>query len=1349
MYTWLSRFMTFVFLFNVLTPAYAQETGRRTVVIPKQDSSLPRYPLADPNHSPAMLEAQRQQELAHQAKEQVLSSRQEYLDSVAPRLEEAAVRFSEATTFEEMSAAYRTIEQIRRNGDSAVRRYNMDAMASAYAEMARAGDVGMTYYTENPHVAPDAISQTLGYDARLGSDPRKWPQYAAAEANLRAPSSVFCPSAAGFLAAYEKNELSLKDLLEYIDPMGFNCNDYLAVAYAAEVLYYILEAYISADSMTEEEREEMTIFLSHLRYRGSKALKRLNAKDDVQTEEIYMARGTLRILLAMLQRVAAANHLQLLEKKLYLVSPTKKLWQNNYPQQTNQPRGSVEGMQVFSFNFPNSRPSFEQFEKENTHVFESVPEEAMQAVEQGYARVQEVTYSSFKENPLSEKFRMPFFGWGMLPTNNTQENDLPNGAINDPFSAFREGMPGNLGEEFYDELVALRKNKPEQDAKEFTLLQLVTQYAAQYAVLMGNDSLLDDILRLFEEKPNSDFNTHYSQVLAALFNGIYETLHGFNVANTYASTFMFLKDAAGPSHARNTRVLALATLGRLTEPTNSTSEPHLRAEFVTNENGNTSNKYWLSYEDRFYLAKYTADLYEPLNNTSNYGMEDYGLNSDEMLSLSNELVGIYVQFLPMEAPTVTLGRCGSIEKMDTDNRRIITAANLEQTLAGEFRDANCPVYYTNGGVFVFGGRRGWVEMTKLNHINSRKYNKEITNKGMEIFGEALMWVFGGELISGAFRGLRLLYGVAKAAPRAFRAGNFAYRTTKGTQAYRMAAGVKRAQASLKTGSKYMSNVGFQNHLARNGMAYSATTKAAEPGLVRTTSAVTHGGMPYIPTPSTRVTLTAADATSGLARQATFPVDPGVFQWKNPIIRAQLERFAFQRGLGNTWSAAERGLYQENVWFKAFEEKYLLPSLRQPERVFEMGYGTEFDPISGRFITGPITKEILFPKTLTPGSLLAENPMLKAFGQQYWNTLRFFAWWKAGDVVAGITTRDAFNGWMAGKQEEAVKAEMDKHGDSFSEEAMAEMEAQSTGEEQSNPGDILGRVGGTPKESFAWYNVLTFPSEVWQALAPTRMDATDGSLILPPFMGGRWALSNVGVGSNPFINDAVKSQLAINAHQMDLGRARIGQANATLGEGSENILSSIREQRAAFVENIALLKEQYPTTNWAVTERELLGVLDAYEQAVQATSSITNISERSQQLTAVVDQYNGQLENAIAAFDEKYGNAMLAQMIKDFSTAQEDHIAALKDQKLHITNPALFARLQNIYTQVIDGLKTVQRTKYPSVEAKIAASNRYILAFNQSMEELDKEYQLFSVTSAEHAREELFPDESSEFATSAY
>lgn len=1334
MYTWLSRFMTFVFLFNVLSPAYAQETGRRNAA-PQQDSSSPRYNRrpADPNYSPAMLEAQKQRDLAQQAKEQVLQSRQEYLDSVAPRLEEAAARFSEATTFEEMSAAYQQLNQIRKDGDSAVQRYNRDMMASSYTEMARAGDVGMTYYTENHHVAPDAISQTLGYDARLGSDPRKWPQWAAAEANLRAPASVYCPSSANFLEEYKKNQLSLKDLLEYIDPMGFNCTDYLAVAYAAEVLYYMLEAFTEDGSLSEEEQEEMTVFLSQLRYRASMSLKRLNAKDEIQTEEIYMARGTLRILLAMLQRVAQANHLQLAEKKLYLVSPTKKLWQNNYPQQTNKPRRSVEGRQTFSFNLPNSRPSFEQFEKENTYVFESVPEEAMQSVEQGYAKVQEVTYSSFKENPLSEKFRTSFIGSKFL-SGNTEKNNLPQGAVEDPFVAFREGMPGNLGEQFYDELVALRKDKPGQDSKEFTLLQLVTQYAAQYAVLTGNDSLLDDILRLFEEKSNTDFNTHYSQVLASLFNGIYETLRGFNVRSTYAPVFSFLIDAAKDSHSTDTRVLALATLGRLTEQTNSTSEPHLRAEFVIAEDGNRSNKYWLSYEDRFYLAKYTADLYEPLNNTSNYGMESYGLKSDEMLSLSNELAGIYMQFLPMEAPTVTLGRCGHVDNVDMDNRRIITAGDLQQTLQGEFRDADCQFYYTNGGVFVFGGRRGWVEMTKLNHINSRKYTQEITNKGMEIFGEALMWVFGGALIGSAFRGLRLLYGVTKALPRAWKAGKFVYRTTKGARTYRMAAGLRRANASLKTGSKYMSNFNFQNHLAQNGMAYSVTTKAAEPGLVRTTSAVTHGGMPYIPAPTTRVTLTAADAASGLARQATFGVSPTVARWSNPVMRAQLERFAFQQGLGNTWTAADRIMYQRSMMWR-----------------------NAYDKLWNDFAVGKLVnprEPFVFPQGVTlpyyPGAVLAENPIAKALWLQYWNTWRFFAGWEAGDFAAGLATRDSFNGWMAGKQEEAVKAEMDKHGDSFSDEAMAEIEAQNSGEGQSNPGDILGRVGGTPKEGFSWYNWLTFPSEVWQTIAPADPDATDGSLILPPFMEGRWALFNMGVGSNPFINDAVKSQLAINAHQMDLGRARIGQANTALGEGAENILAGIAEQRTALKENIVTLKAQYPNVNWSADERELLGLFDAYDQAVAATKSISDLSERSRQLTAVVDQYNGQLNTKFAAFDNKYGNVIVAQMIEDFTIGQEDAEMAFKDQFVHITQPALFARMQNMYTQVLDGLKKVQRTQFSSVNEKIAACDKYILAFNQGMEALNKELQLSDVISAENdAREELYPNESSEFGTSAY
>ncbi|MDD6152724.1 MAG: hypothetical protein PUC11_02085 [Elusimicrobia bacterium] len=1312
MYTWLSRFMTAVFLLNILSPAYAQ-------------APLPRRRSVYQN--PQVGEAQRQADIARGVVQGLEESRQKYLDNIAPDRESAHDEFLNSSTFEEMAAAYKKLDELRRKGSKTLSTYQTEINGAQYRSLQAAGGVTFEYYRQNPHVALDAVSQMLGYDPRFGSNPNNWLAWADSYSRLFRTDG--CPSASSFLDNLKNNKFeTTEELLEYIDPLGFNCNDYLAVAYAAETMYYMLEEFTRPGSVSDEQREEMTVFFSHARYRAVASLKRLN-RLDASDETLYMARGMLRILLAILEEAASANNLQLLEKKLYLLEPTKKLWQKNYPQPSQKTQTVGEGRWI-SVSLLSTRPSYKTFVQNHTQVVEELSAELTKAVSQGYVKVQEVTYSDYwGKNPLEK-----FVNW--------VEHAFGKGTLShETLASLREGIPGDLDKEFYDELVDLKGKASGPESKEFALLQLAVQYAAQFAVLTGNERLLKDMLALFEDSSSSDMKTTYSEVLAALFNSIYETLRGFNVSNNYTSAIMFLLDAAKESHATNTRVLAAATLGRLTEKPDSVEHAPMRAEFLVSQEGEVVNKYWLSYEDRFYVAQSVADLYAPLQNTSRYGMQDYGLNSDEMVSLSNELVGIYMQFLPLEAPTVTLGRCGRVEKMDTENRRIITAGDLRQTKEGVFRDADCQYYYTNGGVFVFGSRYA-VEMTTLNDRNSRKYEQEITNKGMEIFGEALMWVFGGALMGGAFRGLRLLAGVPKSLPRAVRSGKLVYNATKGTRVYRWTAAAKRARASVKVGSKYMSDFNFNAHLAKNGMAYNVTTSAAKPGLVKTTTAVSHGAAPRIPSPSTRVTVTAADAASGLARQATFGVNPNITRWSVPVQRAQFLRFTQQQGLRNVWSSADRIMFQRSVMWRNAHNK-----------------------LWGDFAGGKLVRPgepFRFPDGVSlpyyPGSILAEHPLVNAGLTAYGQTLRFFGAWKAGDILAGIAIREPFNLWMLRQQEEAVNAEAAKHGDSLSPEALAEVNAQNSGTPQSQPGDVLTRVGGTLKEPFGWINALTFPSYLWQSIAPSDMDKTDGSLILPPFMIGRAALAEAGVVSNPFITDAVKQQLAINAHRIDLARARIAKANNQLAEVTEANINAFAEQRATLQQTTASLKAAFPDVDWAADERAFLTVLNNYEQALHDTEKITNISDRSKQVAAVIKQYDGQLVPMYEQFAAKQYDASVSSQldvaIKDWVDGLEDDLFRLQYFGLDSSHPELCVRLNEIYMNVINGLKAVQR-KAVSGQVKAAEARRYIQEFKQAIEVFGKEVDLLLVSKAAAGdvsaedKSELYPEESTEVPSQAY
>lgn len=1187
MYTWLCRVMAVIFTFNILSPAYAQTPRSRRKIQMPGEAALARA-RGDVAQAGARVDS-------------LYNARSQYYNDYKEQLQAAKEAFLAASTPEEVDEAYRQLDSLRRTGSGVMSNYGRE-VAAAVQDQLNAGSVAsFEYYRQNPHVAPDAISQTMGYDVRAGSiNPKHFPFIASNTGN--AARSAGCPTSAEFLEKLKNNKFeSMEEMLDYLDPLGLNCSDYLAVAYAAETLYYAVEEFTRPESVPAEQAEELKVFFAHAQKRASESLKRLNTLN-AKNAELYAARGTLRILLAFLQKAVEENNLPLGEKTLYFAYPTKAAYNQAYPKpkpMTAKRQVVGDGVMIYQISGGgawaawSSRPSYEDFARQNSYFYETRPTNLP-----ANWKVEEVTLSSLESNPRAQE-AADTVHYGVIPPN----------ALYDPMAVLTgRNEQERLGNEFLQELRDFKTQNPSADSQEFALLSLDMQYAAQFAVLTGNDAMLSQMVEMFEEKPGTnirgeysqyhttDFKTKYSDVLSILFNSVYETLNGFNVSRTYMSVFMFLMEMAGPAHATDTRILALGTLGMLTQPTDSISETALRAEFLSID-GETTNKYWLSYEDRFQLALYVADIYAPLQSTSNYGMEDYGLNAEQMLALSDQLSGIYMNFLPMEAPTVTLGPCMKVEKMDMDNRTIITRGTFINQRQGYFVDGNCPFHYTEGGTFVFKST-GTVEMLLDNHINWKKKEKESVNKGMEILGESLLWVFGGAIIGGVFRGLRLLAGVARSLPRAIRAGKIAYNTTKGTRVWRTVAALKRGQASLKVGAKYMTQGNFEAYLARNGMAYTVEHTPVKPGLVPTTSAVTPAGAPRIPPPTTRVTATAADAYSGLARTRTFGVYPeGLAGMPVPVQRAQFLRFLQQNGMRNEWTAVERAAWNRSLMFR-----------NGANELFSNGY------TMGNLADG-----------YYPGLFLTNHPVLSAVGKSYWNTVKFFYGFKAFDTLAAMTYKQPFDRWMAHAQEEAVNAEMATHGDSLSPEALAELEAQNGSGSTAAPSDIMASVGGNMKEGFSWLDALTFPSWAWQQFAPAEPDAVDGASILPPFMYGKYALASMGVGSDPFMTDAMRTQIALNAHRVDLTRARIGRINTQLNQGTQAILTDIQQAKATLSSEFAELRTAFPG-NWNAEERAFNSLYTDYEAEVRAAEKITNLNDRSKKLGEINEKYAGKIED---------------------------------------------------------------------------------------------------------------------------
>lgn len=1355
MYTWLCRVMAVLFTFNILSPAYAQ------VPLPRVSRDGRRPLIGLDRRSPGEIKAAERRDASAATLDSLRSSRAQYMETFAEELAAAQDAFLSATTQADIDAAYKNLDQLRRTGSGVLWNYKRQIGAAVKESMDAQNAATFEYYAANPHVAPDAVSQTMGRDMRYPVSQEtiwKMSQGESASAN--------CPTSNEFLEKLNSNKFDTpEEMLDYLDPMGLNCRDYLAVAYAAETLFYMMEEFTTPKPVPDGEAENLKVFLAHAQKRASESLKRLNAVSS-QEGTLYMARGTLRILLAILQNAVDTNHLQLSEPQLYFVYPSKAGYKKAYPK-PKEPltmHSKLENDRLVSYTTGdfkaweryNNRPTYEAYVQENSYFYKELPANVQK--QKKYWNVETVTFSSLGSHARAQK---------ALDNGNFK-------GLQDPMGAFGgSGVPPYLEEEFLNELRAFKAKNPSEDSKEMSLLRLDTQYAAQFAVLSGNSAMLSKMVAMFEEKPGknihgeytvhraTDFNTPYSSVLSALFNSVYETLNNFYISQgNVLSVFDFLKEMAGPSHATDTRILALGTLGMLTQPIDPLSQhvksqkeskpaseeekpsqnnPANGAYFRVEQNnieGEQINKYWLSYQDRFKLGQYVADIYAPMQNTGTYGMESYGLNAEQMLALSDQLSGIYMRFLPLEAPKVTFGPCLEVKKMDTKHRIMIDRGTFYAQHGGTLTDGNCQTHYTSGGTFVFTSK-GTVEMLLDNHINWKKQTDETTAKGMEILGESLLWVFGGAIIGGAFRGMRLLVGVAKNLPRALRAGQAVYKTARGSRVYRMAAGVRRAKASIQVGVKYSSQGNFTAHLAKNGMAMQVERTAAEPGLVKATSAVTRGEAPRIPAPTTRVTVTSADASSGLARSGTFGVNPdGLAGVPVPLQRAQFLRFVQSKGLLNDWGAAERAMFNRNIMFRnVIDEMGIMPWNSQPLGANRMlsgsSKGIRNDLFRG-YYNGMVVNNGYYP-----GMFSTNHPVLSAVGKSYWNTVKFFYGFKAFDTLAAMTVKDPFNRWMMRKQEESVNAEVAQHGDSLSSEAMAEVEAQGGGETTAMPSDIIDQVGSTPKEKFGWVDLLTLPSYLWQQFAPTEMDAVDGSSILPPFMYGKYLLSKTGVVNDPFaVSDAMKQDITFNAYRMDLTRARIGKVNTQLAEAADTLQKDIDAAKRQWISDFAQLKRNFPG-DWSAEERAVGQVYDAYKKEIQAAAKITNITERSKRLEAINQKYEKEI-NGLAPMVEKKQNQILldrvapqgeAAFFQEFIGSYEqqlsDFLLQVETGVYSAAYPsqtqAYLSGMQQARASFIGQLKSLAAKKV-SFLIKCGELDKLEREFNQKMEKLGRTFQ---------------------------
>lgn len=298
-----------------------------------------------------------------------------------------------------------------------------------------------------------------------------------------------------------------------------------------------------------------------------------------------------------------------------------------------------------------------------------------------------------------------------------------------PKPLFTKAMYGKLMNDVMAEIRAYKEQDLSETDAEYSKLILSLEYAVSYAMDF-DPSQVPVMVKLFDRGPKkTDFKQQYSGVLNAIFTSVFENVKFTpgNDKHTQAIN-MFLEFSDPEKYSIPTRIFALEMASLLYRPYNAET---LAAKNVNQEAGNSVlssffvvNTSPVNPDLRPVFAARTADIYCPLTYTHYLAMKDYGLDSDQMQALADKLAYIYDGFYDISTPTISM-------------------------------PGQDPHHWSSK-----------CHIAMKNRPNEKKRNDEIM-WGFTLFvGEALLWVFGGEIIGVAWRVTR---GTMVALPKAVRA----------------------------------------------------------------------------------------------------------------------------------------------------------------------------------------------------------------------------------------------------------------------------------------------------------------------------------------------------------------------------------------------------------------------------------------------------------------------------------------------------------------------------------------------------------------------------------------------------
>ena len=343
-----------------------------------------------------------------------------------------------------------------------------------------------------------------------------------------------------------------------------------------------------------------------------------------------------------------------------------------------------------------------------------------------------------------------------------------------------------FNKDFLTELSALKAKNPKEGSQEYQLLLTLSDYATVYA-MMNSPQSIPAIVNLFDEGPKRSlkgnviggkFQQPYSAVLNSIFTTIFESVkYIMPTPSSWTQMIYMLEDFSDPKkYSVPTRIFALETASLMYSSNPScqanTANAPVYPTLMRCNSGTTNENDPL----RITFAARTVDLYAPLNHTHFAAMEDYGLDSKQMQMLADKLAYIYNGFANDEL------------KMDHSRSRMKNSYVLDKGVDGRtliLNDQNSIprlVPINQGQQFqlpdgslktISGFGRAsdghWVEMQLVNGINAKKADDEMKLKFTLFVGNAIFWIYGGEILSLIGTAYRTTKGAMMALPKAINA----------------------------------------------------------------------------------------------------------------------------------------------------------------------------------------------------------------------------------------------------------------------------------------------------------------------------------------------------------------------------------------------------------------------------------------------------------------------------------------------------------------------------------------------------------------------------------------------------